>query len=350
MNLGTQSTTLPRTASAASGALAPGMVLDGRFEIVEVICRGGMATILKARDRQRDGEEVAVKVPDAKFEMDVEMFGRFQREEEIGASLDHPAILKFIPIKNKSQPYFVMECLSGKTLYHALRERGGRLPEAEALALAARICDALRYLHEHDILHRDLKPENIMLCDDGSIRVMDFGIAHWPGARRMTFIGFAPGTPHYMAPERIKGKRGDARTDIYSLGAVLYEMLTGVIAFNHEDISFIMDSRVTGDPEAPRKVRPGISEHAEEIVLHAMERDPEKRYQTAAAMQAELEAPESVALTGKCDRLETSTPWKRRWPKIRSVALWILIPLAAQIAGFLLLWHHFARHAGPAVR
>jgi len=216
--------------------------------------------------------------------------------------------------------------------------------------LAARICDALQYLHEHNILHRDLKPENIMLCDDGSIRVMDFGIAHWPGARRMTFIGFAPGTPHYMAPERIKGKRGDARTDIYSLGAMLYEMLTGVIAFNHEDITFIMDSRVTGDPEAPRKVHPAISEHAEEIVLHAMERDPEKRYQTAAAMKAELEVPESVTLTGKCHRLETSTPCRRRWPKIRSVALWILIPLAAQIAGFLLLWHHFAKHVGPAVR
>jgi serine/threonine-protein kinase len=348
--LGTPTTTHPHLPAATRGAPAPGTLLDGRFEILEVVSRGGMATIFKARDRQRGGEIVAVKVPDVKLEMDVEMFGRFQREEEIGAALDHPAVLKIISVKNKSQPYFVMELLSGKTLYHYLRERGRRLPEPEALALTARICDALQYLHEHNILHRDLKPENIMMCDDGSIRVMDFGIAHYPGARRMTFMGFAPGTPHYMAPERIRGRRGDVRTDIYSLGAMLYEMLTGVIAFDHEDITHIMDSRVTGDPEAPRKVHRDISAHAEEIILHAMERDPEMRYQTAAAMKAELEAPEKVPLTGKCDRLEASTPWKRRWPKIRKVALWILIPLAAQVVGFLLLWHHLTKHTGSAAR
>jgi serine/threonine-protein kinase len=308
-----------------------------------------MATILKALDLERGGEAVAVKVPDEKFEMDVTMFGRFQREEEIGAALNHPAVLKFIPVKNKSQPYFVTEFLTGKTLYQALRDRGGRLPEAEALALGARICDALQYLHDHGILHRDLKPENVMLCQDGSIRVMDFGIAHWPGARRLTFIGFAPGTPHYMAPERVRGRRGDARTDIYSLGAMLYEMLTGVIAFNHEDITVIMDERVTGDPKAPRKVNPAISAQAEEIVLHAMEREPEKRYQTAAAMKMEVESPTSVAVTGRCDRLETSTPWKRRWPKIRSVALWILVPLALQVLAFLLLWLHYSHRADATV-
>ena len=105
-----------------------------------------------------------------------------------------------------------------------MRERR-TLPEAEALALAGRLCDPLQYLHERGILHRDLKPENIMLCHDGTMRLMDFGIARLAHARRLTFVGFAPGTPHYMAPERVNGKRGDARTDIYSLGAILYEML-----------------------------------------------------------------------------------------------------------------------------
>jgi serine/threonine-protein kinase len=343
VKLGAPPTTGPDPDAAANGALGPGAVLDGRFEITGVICRGGMATIFQARDRDRHDEAVILKVPHEQFEMDVATFTRFQREEEMGAALDHPSILKFINVKDKSRPYLVAEFLSGMTLYQALRERGGRLPESEALALAARICDALQYLHERNILHRDLKPENIMLCDDGSIRLMDFGIAHWPGASRLTFIGFAPGTPHYMAPERVQGKRGDARTDIYSLGAMLYEMLTGVIAFNDQDITVIMDGRVTGDPVAPRKLHPAISPQAEEIVLRAMEREPEKRYPAAAAMKEELEAPQRVKVTGRCERLEPSTPWKRRWPKIRSMTLWITVPLALQVLLFFLLWHHFSK-------
>jgi len=189
-----------------------------------------------------------------------------------------------------------------------------------------------------------LKPENVMLCNDGSVRLMDFGIAWGPHARRLTFIGFAPGTPHYMAPERVKGKRGDGRVDIYSVGAILYEMLTGKIAFDGPDIGVIMESRVTGDPEAPRKVNPRISRQAEEIVLQAMERDPAKRHPTAAAMKAELEAPQNVKITGRCDRLEVSTVWKRRWRKARFVGFWITVPLILQVLLFLLLWRHLSKH------
>ena len=156
-----------------------------------------------------------------------------------------------------------------------------------------------------------------MLCHDGSIRLMDFGIARSDRSPRLTFVGFSPGTPHYMAPERVQCKRGDARTDIYGLGAILYEMLTGVIAFDHEDPMVIMNSRVTGDPEAPRKLNPAISPQAEEIVLRAMERDPARRYQTAAAMKADLDEPGQVELTGRCERLEPATPAKRAWRKAR---------------------------------
>jgi serine/threonine-protein kinase len=188
-----------------------------------------------------------------------------------------------------------------------------------------------------------LKPENIMLCEDGTLRVMDFGISLGAASRRLTFVGFAPGTPHYMAPERVHGRRGDRRTDIYSLGAMLYEMLTGKIAFNDEDISVILNSRVTGDPEPPRRLNPAISPQAEEIVLHAMERHPAQRYETAAAMLAELQAPEHVTLTGRRDRLKISTPARRRWRTIRIVAFWVLVPLAAQVLLFLLLWRHLSK-------
>jgi serine/threonine protein kinase len=158
-----------------------------------------------------------------------------------------------------------------------------------------------------------------------------------------TFVGFAPGTPHYTAPERVDGKRGDGRTDIYGLGAMLYEMLTGKIAFNDDDISVIMNSRVAGDPEPPRKLNPEISPQAEEIVLHAMERNPAQRYQTAAEMQAELESPERVILSGRRNRLKISTPARRRWRIIRKVAFWTIVPVAVQVLLFFLLWRYLAK-------
>jgi serine/threonine protein kinase len=334
-----QNETIADSASAATATLAPGKVLDGRFAITEVFREGGMATIYKARDLLGDNAIVALKVPHQKIESDPGLFSRFQREEEIGCELNHPSVLRFISVKDKSRPYLAMEFLSGKTLYHVLRDRRP-LPEAEALSIAARICDAVEYLHCHGVIHRDLKPENVMLCDDGSIRLMDFGIAWGPHSRRLTFIGFAPGTPHYMPPERIGGRRGDGRVDIYSMGAILYEMLTGEIAFDGPDIATIMESRVTGDPEALRKLNPLISRQAEEIVLRAMERDPENRYPTVSALKAELEAPHSVTVTGRCDRLRVSTVWARRWRKVRFAALWILVPVAIQVLLFFLLWHH----------
>ena len=326
-----------------AGEPGPGSLLDDRFAITEVICSGGMAAIFKANDLQNDNRVVAIKIPYQSVEADPTLFSRFQTEEKIGGELNHPSILKFYPVKHKSRMYLVMEYLEGKTLYQLLRERRA-LPEAEAVALAARICEPLQYLHDRGILHRDLKPENIMLCNDGTMRLMDFGIARLAHARRMTFIGFAPGTPHYMAPERVNGKRGDARTDIYSLGAILYEMLTGTIAFNNADTMVIMNARVTGDPEPPRRLNPKISPPAEEIVLHSIERDPDKRFPTAAAFKAALDNPAQVELTGRCDRLEPSTPFKRGLRKARTVILWGIVPVIVQVVLFFLLWHHLKKH------
>jgi serine/threonine protein kinase len=323
---------------AFNGKFAPGTVLDGRFAITDMVSNGGMAAIFKARDLKNGGNTVAVKIPHQNVEMDLALFSRFQREDEIGGELNHPSVLRFYPVANKSRLYIVTEFLTGTTLFDVLRKRR-RLPEKEALSVAARICDALDYLHERGVVHRDLKPENIMLCEDGSLRLMDFGISKSAAARRLTFIGFAPGTPHYMAPERVNGARGDGRTDIYSLGAMLYEMLTGTIAFNHDDISIIMNSRVAGDPEPPRNVNPEISPEAEEIVLHAMDRDPAKRYPTAAAMKAELEAPEQVEVTGRRNRVKICTPARRRWLIARKIALWVVVPVIAQVLLFLLFWH-----------
>jgi serine/threonine protein kinase len=341
---------VPEQVAASLDRVAPGRVLDGRFSIVEAIRSGGMGSIFKAHDLLNEGRWVALKVPHRTVETDPALFTRFLREEEIGTILDHPSIVKVFPVEDKSLLYLAMEFLEGETLYQRLKDHHP-MPEAEALALASRICAPLQYMHERGYLHRDLKPENIMLCHDGSIRLMDFGIARLAHAKRLTFVGFMPGTPHYMAPERVNGKRGDARTDIYGLGAMLYEMLTGVIAFADDDITGIMDARVTGDPEPLRKLNPAISPQAEEIVLHAMERDLTERYQSIVTMRADLDAPAKVVLTERWRRMRPSTNWKRGMRKARTIALWCVLPVVLQVVIFLLVWHHLSKgHASVPLR
>jgi serine/threonine-protein kinase len=322
---------------AMSTEVQVGQVLDNRFHITDVVNRSGMATIFKAVDLTT-GRTVAVKVPFMQFESDPGFFDRFQREEAIGKALDHPHILHIVPVENKSRPYIVMEFLEGQTLRRLMNDVKP-LPGADALKIAGRICEALEYMHGKDVVHRDLKPENVMLLNDGSLRVMDFGIAKAAGMRRLTFTGFtaAMGTPDYMAPEQVKGKRGDARTDLYSLGAILYEMVTGATPFEGSNPYMVMNARLTGDPVAPRDVNPDVSPQVEEIVLHAMEQSPSKRYQSAAAMKADLDHPEKVELTGRNERLRAPRPWKVHWRRARFYLILLLVPVAA-LAVFLLLF------------
>ena len=320
-----------------------GAVLDNRFEIQECVSRSGMACIYKARDR-KTGQTVAVKVPHMQFESDIAGATRFEREEQIGKTLHHPSVLKIIPVEEqKSRPYIVMEFLEGRTLADLLREVKP-LPEPDAVAIASRICDALDYLHKQNVVHRDLKPQNIMLCRDGSIRIMDFGIAKSAQARRMTFVGFTPamGTPDYMAPEQVQGKRGDERTDIYSLGAILYEMATGSTLFEGENPYVVMNSRLTGDPPAPRKVNPKLTPVLEEIILHALERNPANRYSSAGLMKAELDDYEKVPLSGRWERLQPPQIWKTRYRLVPIIIGLVLM----NITLFLLLWWYLSKKHG----
>jgi serine/threonine-protein kinase len=319
---------------AVSSDIEVGDVLDGRFEINDVIHRSAMSTVFKANDNQT-GQTVALKVPLLNLEADPAFYSRFEREEEIGKALDHPGILKIIPIEQKSRPYIVMEYVKGQTL-DRLMQTVGLLPISDTLKISSRICDALQYMHDGGVIHRDMKPSNIMLCDDGSLRIMDFGIAKTEAMRRITFGGFSPtmGTPDYMAPEQIKGKRGDQRTDIYSLGAILYEMVTGQVPFQGPNVYAVMNARLIGDPPAPRTMNPELSPEIEEIILHAMERDPFKRFPSAAAMKQELDNPASVHITERHKRLRRAAPWKRRFRKVRMYVITAMLPIIA----FLLLW------------
>jgi serine/threonine-protein kinase len=259
----------------------------------------------------------------------VGFFSRFEREAAIGRILDHPNILKFYePDAKQSRPYIVMEFLEGKTLAQLLNDVKP-FPIDDALQIAARIAGALAHMHEKGVVHRDLKPQNVMICKDGSLRIMDFGIARATDMRRLTFVGFTPamGTPDYMAPEQVKGRRGDNRTDIYSLGAMLYEMVTGALPFEADNPFMVMNARVTGDPKAPREVNPAVPPEVEELILHAMERDPGKRFQSAKEMKEQLEDTSLVKLTGRSRHLRVPRVWSARWHGSRLTILSAAAPI-----------------------
>ncbi|HUO07541.1 MAG TPA: protein kinase [Phycisphaerae bacterium] len=325
-----------------SNELEVGSLLDDRFEITRLISRSGMASIFEAIDRAT-ANRVALKVPFMQFESDPAFYSRFQREEEIGRSMDHPSILKIVdvPRDSKSRPYIAMELLSGKTLDELMREERP-MSVSKASKIMANICDALAYMHEKNIIHRDLKPANVMVCDDGSLRIMDFGIAKAEGMRRITFTGFSPamGTPDYMAPEQVKGRRGDHRTDIYSAGAILYELTTGHTPFEGQNPFLLMQARITGDPEAPSNFNKDITPALEEIILHAMEREPRNRYNSAREMENDLLHQDSVIITGRVDRLEKPKPWKSKWRSVGGYVALALIPVLVVIIIFLLARGH----------
>ena len=288
-----------------------GRVLDGRFLIREIVGRSGMATIYRAHDLQQERREVAVKVPLMKIESDPAGFARFRNEEEIGLQLGHPFLLKFYAVDGeKSRPYCVTEFLRGCTL-DQLAKDARPLPEADALKIASLVCDALRHMHERGFVHRDLKPGNIMICGDHTLRILDFGLAARIMRRPSLWAKLTPlvGTPQYMAPEQVRQGRIDERTDVYGLGAMLYELLTGITPLQDEDVWQSAYRRTTGDPVAPRMINPKISPETEEIMLHALRRKPGERYPTMAAFKADLDAPRKVQITGYCDRLRLPR-WK----------------------------------------
>ncbi len=325
--------------------LTPGEILDERYRIDSKISRSGMATIYKAFDLKED-HSIALKIPHMQYESDVGFFSRFEREAEIGHILNHPNILKFYqPDAKQSRPYIVMELLEGRTLAQVLGEVKP-FPIDDALQVAAKIADAVAHMHAKGVVHRDLKPQNIMICKDGSLRIMDFGIARASEMRRLTFVGFTPamGTPDYMAPEQVKGRRGDARTDIYSLGAMLYEMVTGKLPFEADNPFMVMNARVTGDPKAPRKVNPAVPPEVEELILHAMDRDPRKRFQTALEMKAQLEDTSLIHVTGRHHHLRAPREISARWQANRLTILSACAPFAIFGLFFLLTHCHHGPH------
>lgn len=296
--------------TAARPALEVGDTLD-HYRLDAAVARSGMGTLFRATDL-RTGRTVALKLPHAEMESDPILIERFRREEEIGRELEHPGIVKTYAGEDRSRRYLVLEWVEGRLLRTILNEER-RLPVARAIAVTLQICDALDTMHKHGVVHRDLKPENIMVGPDDvgagdRVTIIDFGIAMKEDARRITHVEFSPalGTPDYISPEQVKGARGDHRSDIYALGAMLYEMLTGQPPFTGSNPLAVMNERLLHDPAPARELNSEISPQLEEILRCALERDPRHRYATAAEMAMELEHPELVGVTE--DELRLNPP------------------------------------------
>lgn len=308
------------------------------YRIDAPIARSGMASIFKATDL-RDNRIVALKIPHPDMEADPILFDRFQREAGIGEKLDHPKVMRVYGGEERSRIYMVMEWCEGRLLRAILDE--GPLSQERALRIAGEVLEGLDYIHAHGVVHRDLKPENIMVDADDNIKLIDFGIAGDAAAKRLTYANFtaAIGTPNYISPEQVKGRRGDGRSDIYSMGVILYEMLSGKLPFNGPNPMAAMNERLLNYPVPPTVANPAISPQLQEVIYRALERDPKNRYAKASEFAWDLAHLDQVGVE---DRIELRDWQKRKSQNLRKVLYYgglALIPVVLLLLMFLLAHH-----------
>ena len=296
------------------------------FRVEAFVVRTCMTTIYRATDL-RTGQLVAIKIPHPELECDPTFYSRFQREIAIGKKLRHPGVVQTIDSGDMDQLCIVMEWVDGRFLRETLAKEG-KLSVERATRIAVGVCESLEYIHSQGVVHRDLKPENIMLGEGDSIKLIDFGISASEGMRRLTFSKFsnAMGTPDYISPEQIKRKRSDGRSDLYALGVILFEMLTGQTPFDGPNPFAVMNDRLVNDPPSAREINPEISPQLQEIMCRAMERDPENRFSSAREFAAALAHPESVQVINRSARKEQKPARLSFLKRIRSYTMLLIIP------------------------
>ncbi len=264
-----------------------GKLLDNRYELLEVIGTGGMAMVYKGQDR-RLNRSVAVKILKSELAEDAEFRRRFRDESQAVAMLSHPNIVSVYDVSRGETEYIVMELIDGITLKQYM-ERRGKLNWRESLHFITQIMRGLSHAHSRGIIHRDIKPQNVMILRDGSVKIADFGIARLESAAQQTMTQQALGSVHYISPEQAKGDRTDARSDIYSAGVVLYEMLTSRLPFEGDSAVSVALQHLSSVPLSPCEIDPTVPQALEKICMKAMASDITKRYPTADAMIADLE-------------------------------------------------------------
>jgi serine/threonine protein kinase len=265
----------------------------GNYRVLEQLGRGGMAAVYKAYQPSLE-RYVAIKVIHEQLvTQDAQFFKRFQREAKVVASLHHPNIVPVFDFGVEGDiPYMVMEYLEGRSLKAELRELSGRgetMPPQEIVRIVGDVAGAVDYAYHQGIVHHDLKPDNVMLTTKGETILTDFGIAKIAGGTQVTVSGAVMGTPTYMSPEQGKGERGDQRSDVYSLGVILYEMVTGRVPFEADTPLAVIFKHISDPLPLPRSLNPGVPERVEQVILKALAKAPEDRFQSTALMARALE-------------------------------------------------------------
>jgi len=269
-----------------------------QYQIQAHLARGGMSDIYRAFDMV-NRRDVAIKIPDQSMIGDPAQYERFQRELEVMNTLKHPVILRGLGSgKYNRIPYLAMEFVDGQSLRDRMEKEPCLAPE-QAVTLVRKIADGLAYCHQNGVIHRDLKPENIMITADGQPVIMDFGLALTKGAHRVTYSNLSAtmGTPDYMSPEQIEGQRGDQRTDVYALGTILYELLSGRTPFTGDTNMAVMSQHLKGTAPRLDQLVPAVSPQLAAVVARSLARDPEQRYADMPAFMQALEHPETADLT-----------------------------------------------------
>ena len=301
--------------------LEPDTLIDGRYRILERLGSGGMADVYMAEDQQL-GRRVALKILHRRFAEDEQFVERFRREASSAAGLSHPNIVAIFDRGEWDGTYYIaMEYVDGRTLKEIIREKGPAPAEA-AVDVTLQILRAARYAHKHGVVHRDIKPHNVLIDQDGRVRVTDFGIAR-AGTSDMTETGSVMGTAQYLSPEQAQGRAVDARSDLYSIGIVLYELLTGQVPFDADSPVTVALKQVSELPVPPAEIVPSIPPAIDAVVLHAMEKDPDRRWQNADEFIAAIETAraEPQRLIPPPVVVEEEHRRSRWW-------LWVLIALA----------------------
>src|SRR4051812_15893462 len=261
-------------------------LFDGRYRVLRRLGRGGMADVYLAEDEQL-GRRVAIKILNERHAADEQFVERFRREATNAAGLSHPNIVSIYDRGEAEGTYYIaMEYLEGSTLKEIVTQRGP-LPIAEAIGFTRDLLDALKFAHRKGVVHRDIKPHNVMCDAEGRVKVTDFGIAR-AGASQMTEAGSIIGTAQYLSPEQARGSAVDRRSDLYSVGVVLYELLTGEVPFSGDTAVEIAMKHLSTVPKPPSTIRAEIPEPLDQIVLRALAKDPGERFQSAEEMDAEL--------------------------------------------------------------
>jgi serine/threonine protein kinase len=307
--------------------------IDGRYRVERQLGVGGMGATYRAID-EKTGSPVVIKIPSIAIIGDPAMFTRYEREREIGERLEHPRIQNLIRAGQfpGGAPYLVLDYVEGVSMRTYLAEHAP-LAVDEALRLGAQLADTLAYTHDHGVIHRDVKPENLLLTPKGDVVLLDFGIASLKGARRVTFhrLSNEVGTPDYMAPEQVSGERGDARTDVYAVGVLLYEMLTGAVPFQGDNALAVMGQRLTREAPSVRVRRPDVPPEVDGIVRKALRRERVERSQTMSELRDDLLHPDQAQLPAFADTGFAPVS-VGPMPGARGTVLVIVLTLAALVA------------------